>query len=57
MGGPTAIKSSIRSESGFSNESKANRNPVSGEAVETLAKGVLAQPADAIDRMKKLIGK
>jgi hypothetical protein len=30
---------------------------VSGEDVETLAKEVLAQPADVIDRMKKLIGK
>jgi hypothetical protein len=30
---------------------------VSGEDVEALAKEVLAQPADVIDRMKKLIGK
>ena len=29
---------------------------MSGEEVETLAKEVLAQPADVIDRMKKLSG-
>jgi tripartite-type tricarboxylate transporter receptor subunit TctC len=44
----------------FLAETKKRRyelEPVSGEDVETLAKEVLAQPADVIDRMKKLIGK
>jgi tripartite-type tricarboxylate transporter receptor subunit TctC len=44
----------------FLAETKKRRyelEPVSGEEVETLAKEVLAQPADVIDRMKKLIGK
>jgi tripartite-type tricarboxylate transporter receptor subunit TctC len=44
----------------FLAETKKRRyelEPVSGEEVETLAKEVLAQPVDVIDRMKKLIGK
>jgi tripartite-type tricarboxylate transporter receptor subunit TctC len=44
----------------FLAETKKRRyelEPVSGEEIETLAKEVLAQPADVIDRMKKLIGK
>ena len=44
----------------FLAETKKRRyelEPVSGEEVETLAKEVLAQPADVIDRMKKLVGK
>ena len=44
----------------FLAETKKRRyelEPVSGEEVETLAKEVLAQPADVIDRMKKLIAK
>jgi tripartite-type tricarboxylate transporter receptor subunit TctC len=44
----------------FLAETKKRRyelEPVSGEEVETLAKEVLTQPADVIDRMKKLIGK
>jgi tripartite-type tricarboxylate transporter receptor subunit TctC len=31
--------------------------PVSGEEVEALAKEALAQPAEVIERMKKLMGK
>jgi tripartite-type tricarboxylate transporter receptor subunit TctC len=36
---------------------KYELEPVSGEEVEALAKEVLAQPAEVIERMKKLIGK
>jgi hypothetical protein len=31
--------------------------PTSGEELETLAKDVMSQPADVIERMKKLLGK
>jgi tripartite-type tricarboxylate transporter receptor subunit TctC len=32
-------------------------NPVSGEKLEALAKEVIQQPADVIERMKKILGK
>lgn len=44
----------------FLSEIKKRRydlEPVSGEEVEALAKEVLAQPAEVIERMKKLTGK
>ncbi|MCE3240156.1 MAG: hypothetical protein K0Q83_663, partial [Deltaproteobacteria bacterium] len=36
---------------------KLDLEPSSGEEVETLVKEVMSQPADVIDRLKKLMGK
>ena len=44
----------------FLSEIKKRRyelDPVSGEEVEALAKEVLAQPAEVVERMKKLMAK
>jgi tripartite-type tricarboxylate transporter receptor subunit TctC len=38
-------------------ERKLNIEPVAGDELEVLAREVIAQPADIVERMKRLLGK